>query len=134
MLLQAQPSGEIRQEFMNRSIHKDHRGTLQAWELDTIPFEVKRVFSISQVPPGESRANHGHYECEQYLYMIQGEATVVTRTTTQSSEFLLRDFSDGLFIPVMTWISLRNFSQDAVLLVFASRTYDQNDVFHSDIF
>ena len=108
--------------------YKDDRGTLSVCEVpEIIPFEVKRCFFVYKVPPFQDRANHAHKDCKEFLICVQGSCNIRIDDSKSSSNIILNNPDTGLYLPEMTWISIYEFSYDAILLVFASSLYDETD-------
>lgn len=105
-------------------LHRDSRGVLGVIELAKLPFSPRRFFWISDVSFGISRAGHAHRICSQLLFGLTGSvtATVISRQGSQR-ETILRA-GDSLLISPKHWLTLTNFTRDAVLGVFASEPYD----------
>lgn len=106
----------------------DIRGGLSVGEFERdVPFAVKRYFLVTNVPTAETRGEHAHRKCEQFLIAVKGSVHVVADNGVQRQEFLLDSHSLGLYLPAMTWGVQYKYSADAVLLVFASHYYDSED-------
>ena len=106
----------------------DIRGSLSVGEFERdIPFSVKRYFLVSNVPTAETRGEHAHRECHQFLIAVKGTVHVVADNGTNRQEFVLDSHTHGLFLPAMTWGIQYKYSTDAVLLVFASEHYESGD-------
>lgn len=106
----------------------DLRGSLSVGEFDRdIPFTAKRYFLVFDVPTVETRGEHAHYECHQFLIAVKGSVSVVADDGHHREEFLLAAPNVGLHLPPMTWGIQYNYSADAVLLVFASHYYESKD-------
>ncbi|MCR9981979.1 FdtA/QdtA family cupin domain-containing protein [Vibrio alginolyticus] len=106
----------------------DARGDLTVGEFEgSIPFLPKRYFLINNVPSKEVRGEHAHKKCEQFLICTKGSCKVVVDDGVNREEFVLNSPSVGIYLPAMTWGIQYNYSSDAVLLVFASDYYDNND-------
>lgn len=106
----------------------DMRGSLSAGEFDhEIPFKPLRYFLVFDVPTAETRGEHAHYECHQFLIAVKGSVRVVADDGRQREEFLLDRKTLGLYLPPMVWGIQYHYSPDAVLLVFASHYYDPDD-------
>lgn len=106
----------------------DMRGSLVAGEFGrTIPFEVRRYFTVFDVPSRETRGEHAHRECHQFLVCVSGSVSVVLDDGQVRQEFHLDRPELGLHIPPMVWGIQYRYSEDAVLLVFASHHYDADD-------
>lgn len=106
----------------------DMRGSLVAGEFGrTIPFEVRRYFAVFDVPSRETRGEHAHHECHQFLVCVTGSVSVVLDDGQVRAEFLLDRPQLGLHIRPRVWGIQYRYSEDAVLLVFASHHYDADD-------
>lgn len=106
----------------------DIRGSLTVGEFDKdIPFPVRRYFIVFNVPNLETRGEHAHFQCHQFLICISGSCRVVADDGTHRQEFLLDRPDVGFHIPPMVWGIQYKYSQDAVLIVYASHNYDKDD-------
>ena len=106
----------------------DMRGNLSAGEFPRdIPFEVKRYFIVYGVPSAETRGEHAHRTCHQFLICVHGSCAVVADDGTHRQEFLLDRPDFGLHLPPLVWGIQYKYSADAVLLVFASEHYDAGE-------
>jgi acetyltransferase-like isoleucine patch superfamily enzyme/dTDP-4-dehydrorhamnose 3,5-epimerase-like enzyme len=106
----------------------DIRGSLTVGEFDrNIPFAVKRYFMVFDVPSKETRGEHAHRTCHQFLICVRGSCAVVADDGTQRQEFLLDKPDIGIHLPPMVWGIQYKYSADAVLLVYASHYYDNDD-------
>lgn len=106
----------------------DIRGNLTVGEFEKqIPFNTNRYFLIYDVPTAETRGEHAHIECHQFLIAVKGTVHVVADDGTNREEFVLNRPSMGVHLPPMTWGIQYRYSNDAVLLVFASHYYDSAD-------
>jgi len=106
----------------------DIRGSLTVGEFDrSIPFDAKRYFLVFDVPSVETRGEHAHRECHQFLICVRGSCAVVADDGANRQEFLLDRPDVGLHLSPMVWGIQYKYSADAVLLVFASHYYDSSD-------
>jgi acetyltransferase-like isoleucine patch superfamily enzyme/dTDP-4-dehydrorhamnose 3,5-epimerase-like enzyme len=106
----------------------DLRGNLSVGEFEKeIPFLPKRYFTVFGVPSKEVRGEHAHKECHQFLLCLSGSCNVLVDDGMQREEFLLDAPNKGIYLPPMTWGVQYKYSDDAVLLVFASDYYDADD-------
>jgi hypothetical protein len=113
--------------YLMRSI-TDCRGSLAVGEVPSeLPFLPKRFFLVYGVPSIELRGEHAHKECEQYLMCIHGSCRVMVDDGTNRCEAILDRPDLGIYMPSMIWGTQYRYSQNAVLLVFASHSYDPND-------
>ena len=105
----------------------DPRGSLTAIELaETIPFPVRRIFYIRDVPSGVARAGHATYSPEA-IFCVAGRCRIRLRGGEQDTDILLDSPREGLCLPPLTWRSLFDFSNDCVLLCLSDRPYDKED-------
>ncbi|MBG6074692.1 WxcM-like domain-containing protein [Polaromonas sp. CG_9.11] len=106
----------------------DIRGNLTVGEFDrSVPFSAKRYFIVFDVPSMETRGEHAHRECHQFLICVRGSCAVVADDGTNRQEFLLDRPDIGIHLPPLVWGIQYKYSSDAVLLVFASHYYDSAD-------
>jgi hypothetical protein len=105
----------------------DGRGHLTVAEFGAMPFPVRRVFFISEVPPGEIRGGHAQISCMELLLPVRGSVVVTVDDGRRRQDILLRDRNVGLVIAPKTWCVLSRFSEGAVLAVFASHPHDEAD-------
>ncbi|NYT60648.1 WxcM-like domain-containing protein [Alcaligenaceae bacterium] len=106
----------------------DMRGSLTTGDFNSaIPFTPARYFMVFDVPSSEVRGEHAHKACHQFLIAVKGSVSVVADDGQNREEFLLDRNNTGLYLPPMVWGIQYRYSADAVLLVFASDTYDPDD-------
>ena len=107
------------------------RGNIGVIENDTIPFDVKRVYYLFDVPSGAKRGGHAHKKLKQVLIAISGSFDVVLKNG-KSKEIITLDRPDkGLLIENNIWRELENFSSGSVCLVLASEEFSENDYIRS---
>jgi hypothetical protein len=92
-----------------------------------LPFQIKRVFYLYDIPGGESRGAHAHRVCHQFLVAASGSFEVLTNDGNDQKLFQLNRSNVGLYIPPGIWASEVNFSSGSVCLVMASDLYDETD-------
>ncbi len=92
-----------------------------------VPFEIKRLFYLYDIPGGESRGAHAHKKCHQFLVAASGSFEVVLDDGKAKRQVLLNRPNVGLHIPPGIWASEINFSTGAICLVLASHKYDETD-------
>ena len=108
----------------------DDRGNLTYIESTrTIPFDIKRIFYIYNVPKRMKRGGHAHKECEQVLIAARGSFSIETKVNNVRAIAKLYKPNLGLYISSKVYVTMTNFTQDAVCLVLASMYYDDEDFF-----
>jgi hypothetical protein len=110
----------------------DPRGNLSFIEGQRhVPFEIRRVFYLYDVPGGENRAGHALKSCDQFIIAISGAFDVICDDGNVRSRHHLNRSYFGLYIPPLTWREIDNFSSGSVCLVLASEPYDEGGYFRS---
>ena len=104
------------------------RGRLMfAEESRHVPFGIKRIFAIYDVPADGMRGRHAHRAQEQFIIMLSGMCKLtVDDGLTRAEESLSRP-TEGIYIPAGLWLELSEFAQGSVCLVLASGPYDEHD-------
>lgn len=96
-----------------------------------VPFDIKRVFYLYDIPGGESRGAHAHRECHQFLVAASGAFEVVLDDGVNKRTVLLNRPFYGLHIPPGVWAAEQGFSSGSVCLVLASEKYEESDYIRS---
>jgi dTDP-4-dehydrorhamnose 3,5-epimerase-like enzyme len=106
----------------------DVRGSLTFIEGGkNIPFDIKRVFYLYDVPTGEGRGAHAHRELHQFLICLSGSFDIAVDDGIDRADIHLNRPWQGVLIPPMIWASEVNFDPGSVCLVLASMLYDEAD-------
>ncbi len=92
-----------------------------------VPFAIKRIFYLYDIPGGESRGAHAHKECHQFLIAVSGSFEVLLDDGKTKRMVQLNRPYIGLHIPPGIWASEVNFSSGSICLVFASHKYNELD-------
>ncbi len=110
----------------------DPRGNLTFIEgARHIPFDIKRVFYLYDVPGGASRAGHALKSCHQYIIAASGSFDVIVDDGFQRQKFTLNRAYYGLYLPPLLWREIENFSSNSVCMVLASEFYNPADYYYS---
>ena len=108
--------------------HSDRKGNLSVVENGvTLPFDVKRVYYIYDVPGGENRGAHAHRELEQLIVAASGSFTVTLDDGIHKRSVFLNRPYQGLYVKPGLWRDLTDFSSGAVAMVLASEIYKKED-------
>ncbi len=107
---------------------QDRRGNLTFIEGNNhIPFEIKRVYYLYDVPGGETRGGHAHKHLQQFIIAASGSFDVILDDGLERKKFHMNRSYYGLHITSMMWRELDNFSSGSVCLVLASELYEEED-------
>jgi len=106
----------------------DMRGSLSVGDFEGfLPFPAKRYFLVYGVPTQETRGEHAHKRCHQFLICVSGSVRVLADDGSRRIDVLLDSPDRGIHLPPMIWGTQYRYSKDAVLLVFASESYDSDE-------
>jgi oxalate decarboxylase/phosphoglucose isomerase-like protein (cupin superfamily) len=106
---------------------EDNRGNLSVIEHDILPFEMKRVYYLYDVPSGAERGGHSHKEQKEFLIALSGSFDVILNDGNEQKVITLNKPFEGLLINEGIWRELNNFSSGSVCLVIASAVFDESD-------
>jgi hypothetical protein len=114
--------------LLHLPVVRDQRGNLTVIESPQhVPFHIRRVYYLYDIPAGEHRAGHAHRTLEQLLVAVAGSFDVVLDDgKTRQTVTLNRPFV-GLYLPQLVWREIENFSAGAVCLALASDHFDESD-------
>jgi dTDP-4-dehydrorhamnose 3,5-epimerase-like enzyme len=108
----------------------DQRGNLTFIESERhIPFKIKRVYYLYDVPGGTSRGGHGHKKLHQVIIALSGSFDITLDDGNEKKLINMNRSYEGLYVPPMMWRDLDNFSSGSVCMVLASEFYDEADYF-----
>ena len=108
-------------------IHNESGNITALENNNNIPFDIKRIYYLYDVPMGSERGGHGHYELQQYIVAASGSFTFVLDDGINKKEFFLNDPSKALHIKSGIWREIKNFSSGSICLVLASHEYVESD-------
>lgn len=108
----------------------DPRGNLTFIEgAKHIPFDIKRIYYLYDVPGGARRAGHAHQTLHQVLIALSGSFDITVDNGFAKAKFHLNRSYQGLYLPAMVWRDIDNFSSGAVCLALASAAYDEAEYY-----
>lgn len=105
----------------------DPRGNLSVIENGTIPFDIKRVYFLYDVPSGAERGGHAHKNLKQLLVALSGSFQVILKNESKTESIMLNNPSKALLINPGTWREIIDFSSGSICLVVASEMFDEAD-------
>jgi dTDP-4-dehydrorhamnose 3,5-epimerase-like enzyme len=107
---------------------EDERGNLTFIEEEkNIPFKIKRVYWIYDVPGGQKRGGHAFKEQQEFIVALSGSFDVVVDNGTEQQTFSLNRSYYGLYIPNGLWREMNNFSTNSLALVLSSTEFSEED-------
>jgi oxalate decarboxylase/phosphoglucose isomerase-like protein (cupin superfamily) len=106
----------------------DPRGNLSFIEEDThLPFRIRRVYWIYDVPGGEHRGGHAFRDTNELIVALSGSFDVILHDGKEEMKFSLNRSYYGVLVPAMYWRRLENFSTNSLALIIASTDFDEAD-------
>ena len=107
---------------------EDSRGNLTYIEEENhIPFKIKRVYWIYDVPGGQKRGGHAFKAQEEFIIALSGSFDIIVDDGSNKQKFALNRSYNGLYIPKGLWREMSNFSTNSLALVLSSTDYEEND-------
>ena len=112
--------------------HSDRKGNLTVVENGvTVPFDVKRIYYLYDVPGGEKRGGHAYKENEEFVIALSGSFDVILDDGVEKKRFSLNRSYYGLYVPKGVWREMDNFSTNSVALIISSTHYNEDDYIRS---
>ena len=105
----------------------ERRGKLAVIENGTIPFDVKRVYYLYDIPTYTRRGGHAHKKQESFIVALSGSFDVIVDNGFTKERIVLNKPDKGLYVPVGIWREIENFSSGSCCLVLASTEFDENE-------
>jgi hypothetical protein len=118
----------LKPELLELPKFLDRRGNLSFIEEDSqLPFKVRRVYWIYDVPGGEKRGGHAFRETQEVIVALSGSFDVLLNDGVESYRFSLSRSYYGVLVPKMMWRTLENFSTNSLALIIASTDYSEEE-------
>lgn len=115
-------------ELINLNGIGDGRGVLVSLEgMKNVPFEIKRVYYLTQLKSDHPRGFHAHKKLIQLIICLNGSCDFILDDGKSRKTVHLNDATKGLVVKSMIWREMHNFSKDCVIMVLASELYDEGD-------
>lgn len=106
----------------------DDRGNLSFFENDKqIPFKILRTYWIYDVPGGEVRGGHAYYSLQEFIVALSGSFDVILFDGKNKKKFTLNRSYFGLYVPMLIWRHMENFSTNSVALIAADQPYNESE-------
>jgi hypothetical protein len=106
----------------------DDRGNLSFFQNnDQIPFAMKRVYWIYDVPGGEHRGSHAYKQLQEVIIALSGSFDVILNDGEEERKYTLNHAYYGLYVPKMIWRQMENFSTNSIAFIAADHEYDASD-------
>lgn len=114
-------------KYIHLPVIEDFRGNLAFAQNDNLPFDLKRIYYLFDIPSSAQRGGHAHINQSQILIALSGSFDVVINDGNSQKTILLNKPAVGFLIPPGVWRELKNFSSGAVCLVLASDFFTELD-------
>ena len=92
-----------------------------------VPFEIKRIYYVYNVPVDSLRGGHAHRDLEQVVFALSGSFRMTVDDGRKQQEYYLRNPRKGIYMSRLVWREMDRFSQGAVCMVLASHAFDETD-------
>lgn len=115
-------------KILDLPIVLDDRGNLSFFQnSDQIPFTIKRVYWIYDVPGGEQRGGHAYKNSQEVIIALSGSFDIILNNGREEQKFTLNRSYYGLYVPSMMWRHIENFSTNALAFIATDSLYDLNE-------
>jgi hypothetical protein len=121
-------SSPLQPHIINLPQIKDEQGNLSYFQnYDQLPFGIKRVYWIYDVPGGEQRGGHAYKELQELIVALSGSFDVVLNDGNSQKTFTLNRSYYGLYVPKMIWRHMENFSTNALAFIATDEYFDEDE-------
>tara|TARA_Y100000746_G_C15215569_1_gene331210 strand:- start:27 stop:443 length:417 start_codon:yes stop_codon:yes gene_type:complete len=111
-----------------QSITSSAEGRIGVAEYDRhVPFIIRRVFYLYDVPSTTIRGGHAHRQQQQFIICLGGQLTVMTEYASRKVEYVLDNPLIGLYLPPLTWVDLRFDEDNSIVVAFTCSAFDETD-------
>ena len=117
--------------FLSINSFRDPRGCLGALEGSSLPFSIRRVYYLYDVPIGAIRGEHGHKQLQQVFICMSGSCDVILFDGVKEYLFHMSDPANALYVPAGMWRRLKFREAGTVICVLASRPYEPSDYLYT---
>lgn len=115
-------------ELINLPKIPDDRGNLSFFQNNAqIPFDIKRVYWIYDVPGGAQRGGHAYNDMQELIIALSGSFDVILHDGNKEYKYSLNRSYVGLYVPKMIWRSMDNFSTNALAFIATDKAYDEGN-------
>ncbi len=121
------PLNRVELRSLPRIVHPNGSLTFEQNDGSSLPFEIKRVYYIYDIPGDASRGGHAHLENQSLIIALSGSFEVILDDGTERRSYFLNRPYQGLYVPAGLWREIDNFSSGAVCLVLTSHLYSEED-------
>jgi len=108
-------------------VEEKEQGFLSVFELNLLPFTVKRVFSVVNAQSGSKRGQHAHKKCNQLICCVAGEVNLICDDGETQVEIFLAPKAEAILVPSGVWAEQDYLKDNSVIIVFCDQSYDEND-------
>ena len=103
------------------------QGNLRVFESDSLPFTVKRIFTVVNAQGDSKRGQHAHKKCNQLICCVSGEINLICDDGKEKLEILLSPESKAVLVPCGVWAEQDYIKDNTVIIVLCDQSYDEND-------
>ncbi len=122
---------DVREITIPKIVSPENMGSLSFIEKDIIPFSIKRVYYLYDVPINGERGGHAHKNLSQVLFALNGSFEIIIDDGNNKKTIFLNSPNIGLFIPSGIWREMKKFSKNSICMVVASDIYKESDYYRN---
>ncbi len=113
--------------LMKLPVITDIRGSLLVGDFKSLPFKPKRLFAVFDIPSKNTRGQHAHKKQHQFMICMRGSCSILLDNGKHKDEVRMFAPNVGLYVPPMIWALQHRHSEDSLLVVLSSGSYDPDD-------